>query len=88
MQTGAYHTLVHYYRREKAQAQALLHRMVTSVTVFPEPAELVTAREPSLGAGVFDRLILHRHRLLHASTISFDRARDAAGAESLAPDAT
>lgn len=83
----AYHALVHHYRIEKSQARALLHRMVTSGTVLPEPAELVTALEPSLGAGVVDRLILHRHRSIQASTITFDRALAAAGAVRLATDA-
>ena len=39
----------------KAQARSLLYRMETSGTVLLEPAELVTALEPSLGAGVVDR---------------------------------
>lgn len=82
----AYHALVHHYRLEKTQARALLHRMVTSGTILPEPAELVTALEPSLGAGVVDRLILHRHRSIQASTITFDRALGAAGAVRLATD--
>ena len=76
----AYHALVHHYRIEKSQARALLHRMVTSGAILPEPAELVTALEPAPGAGVVDRLILHRHRSLQASTITFDRALGAAGA--------
>lgn len=84
----AYHALVHHYRMEKSEARALLHRMVTSGTILPEPAELVTALEPSLGAGVVDRLILHRHRSLQAFTITFDRALGAAGAIRLTSDAS
>lgn len=83
----AYHALVHHYRIEKSQARALLHRMVTSGTVIPEPQELVAALEPSLGAGFVDRLILNRHRSLHASTITFDRALGAAGAVRLVTEA-
>ena len=39
-----------------------------------------TKLEPSLGAGVIDRLVLNRHRSLHTSQITLDRALGAAGA--------
>ena len=82
----AYHALVHHYHIEKAHARALLHRMMTSGTVVAEPAEVVTALEPSAGAGLVDRLIFHRHRSLHATTLTFDRALGAAGALRLADE--
>lgn len=82
----AYHGLVYHYKIEKDQARGLLHRMVTSGAIQAEPVELVPALEPAQGAGVVDRLILHRYRSLQASTLTFDRALGAAGAVRLKGD--
>ncbi len=84
----AYHALVHHYHVDKDQARHLLHRMVTSGAVQPEPPELATALEPAAGAGLVDRLILHGYRSLQATTLTFDRALGAAGAVRLNPNTT
>ena len=83
----SYHALVHHYRMDKDQARQVLLRMVTSGAVHAEPAEAVAALAPAAGAGLVDRLILHRYRALSASTLTFDRALGAAGAVRLGSEA-
>lgn len=76
----AYYALVHHYHLEKDEARLALHRMASSGTVHLEPPEVAGALEKSQGAGLVDRLILHRYRSLGASTLTYDRALGAAGA--------
>lgn len=87
----SYHALVHHYRMDKDQARQVLLRMVTSGAVHAEPAEAVAAlaalAPAGAGAGLVDRLILHRYRALSASTLTFDRALGAAGAVRLGSEA-
>ncbi len=85
---NAHHALVHHYQIDKDQARHLLHRMVISGAVQPEPPELASAWEPAAGAGLVDRLILHGYRSLQASTLTFDRVLGAAGAVRLNPGTT
>ena len=84
----SYYALVHHYQLDKDQARLLLQRMATSGAVQIDPPEAVVALEAAAGAGLVDRLILHRHRSLQASTLTFDRALGAAGAVrlSLSPE--
>lgn len=81
----SYYALVHHYRLDKDQARQLLQRMMTSGVVHCDPPEAIEALDAALGAGLVDRLILHRHRSLKAATLTFDRALGAAGAVLLKP---
>jgi predicted nucleic acid-binding protein len=81
----SYYALVHHYKLDKDQARQLLQRMATSAVVHSDPPEAVEALDAAPGAGLVDRLILHRHRSLQAATITFDRALGAAGAVLLKP---
>jgi predicted nucleic-acid-binding protein len=76
----AFYALVHHYRFGKDLARDLLQRMATSGVVLINPPEAMEALEVAAGAGLVDRLILHRHRGLQAATLTFDRALGAAGA--------
>ena len=78
-----YYALVHHYEFDKEQARHLLHLMAHSGTVTLEPAEVRAALDKSPGAGLVDKLILHRYRALQATTLTFDRALGAAGATRL-----
>ena len=75
-----YYALVHHYQIPKDEARSRLRHMAHSGTVTVEPHEALAALEPAPGAGLVDRLILHRYRALAASTLTFDRALGAAGA--------
>lgn len=78
-----YYALIHHYQFEKEQARQRLHHMAYSGTVVIDPPEARAALDKSQGAGLVDRLILHRHRALQATTLTFDRALGAAGATRL-----
>jgi predicted nucleic-acid-binding protein len=75
----AYHALHYHYGVEKESARDLLHRMVTSALIRLEPQASTVALEQVAGAGVVDRLILHRYRAFNASTVTFDQQLGAAG---------
>ena len=81
----SYYALVHHYKLDKDQARQLLQQMTTSGVVHCDPPEAIEALDAALGAGLVDRLILHRHRSLQAATLTFDRALGAAGAVLLKP---
>jgi predicted nucleic-acid-binding protein len=83
----AYYALVHHYKRDKDEARQLLQRMTTSGIVHSDPPQAVAALDAAPGAGLVDRLILHRHRSFAATTLTFDRALGAAGAVLLEPPA-
>jgi predicted nucleic-acid-binding protein len=76
----AYHALHHHYKHPKEVARELLRRMATSGAVLIEPVETLIALHPSQGAGLVDRIILHRYGSLGAETATFDRALAAQGA--------
>jgi predicted nucleic acid-binding protein len=68
----AYHALHHHYGVPQPEARALLHRLLVSGVVDPEPAEMVPALSAT-GAGLADRVIHARYRALGAVTLTFDR---------------
>lgn len=70
----AYFALQHHYGVPKAEARALLHRLVQSGLVRADPTEAVDALIAALGAGLVDRLVHARHRRLGAVTLTFERA--------------
>lgn len=78
-----YYALVHHYQFDKEQARQTLHKMAHSGTVTIEPIEARLALDKSQGAGLVDRIILHRYRAHQAITLTFDRALGAAGATRL-----
>lgn len=79
----AYHALHYHYGIEKDAARDLLHRMVTSGLIRLDPITSTAALEKADGAGLVDRLVLHRYRSINASTVTFDRKLGAAGANRL-----
>jgi predicted nucleic-acid-binding protein len=81
----SYYALVHHYHLDKEEARKLLQRMATSGAIQIEPQQAVEALESASGAGLVDRLILHRHRSMEAATLTFDRSLGAAGAVYLKP---
>jgi predicted nucleic acid-binding protein len=68
----AYHALHHHYGVPHAEAQTLLHRLLMSGVVHPEPAGMVPALTAP-GPGLADRVIHARYRGLGAVTLTFDR---------------
>jgi len=68
----AYHALHHHYGVPQPDARALLHRLLVSGVVHPEPADMVPALT-AVGAGLADRVIHARYRGLGAATLTFDR---------------
>jgi len=78
-----YYALVHHYQFDKEDARDKLHNMANSGTVVIEPIEARGALDKAAGAGLVDRLILHRYRAIQASTLTFDKALGAAGATRL-----
>jgi len=78
-----YYALVHHYQFAKEDARSKLHHMANSGTVVIDPSEARAALNKAHGAGLVDRLILHRYRAGQASTLTFDKALGAAGATRL-----
>ncbi len=78
-----YYALVHHYQFSKEDARQKLHHMANSGTVVIEPNEVKAALEKAAGAGLVDRLIMHRYRAMQASTLTFDKPLGAAGATRL-----
>jgi predicted nucleic acid-binding protein len=70
-----FHALRHHYGVPEAVALGQLREFIGSGVVFLDPAEAAEALEPGAKgrAGVVDRLIVARHRLLGATTATFDR---------------
>jgi predicted nucleic-acid-binding protein len=81
----SYYALVYHYKLDKGEAREHLKRMAVSGAVQLDPPEALAALEAASGAGLVDRLILHRYRAGQASTLTFDRALGAAGAVLLMP---
>jgi len=78
-----YHALQHHYRVPREEVIGLLHQLLTSGVVLPDPPEVLAAlNEASGAAGLVDRLIHARHRARGHVTLTLD-ARQAAldGAE-------
>lgn len=80
MLAESYYALVYHYKLDKDEARERLKRMAISGAVQLDPPEALAALEAAPGAGLVDRLILHRYRAGQASTLTFDRALGAAGA--------
>ena len=69
----AYHALCYHYGVPKDEARAQLRVMLASGVVQIAPQGSLWALEPSVGAGLVDRLVVARNRALEATTWTFDR---------------
>ena len=68
-----YFALQYHYGASKNEARRKILAMLGLNVVLSSPAEAIEAFRESEGAGVLDRLIHERHRILKATTLTFDR---------------
>jgi predicted nucleic acid-binding protein len=81
-----YFALQYHYGVDKREARRKILAMLRSNVVAASPPQAIEAFRDKKGAGVLDRLIHERHRILSATTLTFDRRMGALeGAVKLSP---